>query len=293
MGETGFVYVSHITKTFVSVIDGVTNKLAGSIPADSGCGYIEISKTNNKGYICNFTANNITVFDNKTNKTIKNIEAGEHPFSCTESADGKFLYVSHQSPDGLFIINTEDLKISKKLSEGTGFIVKYKNGELYYQAQIFTPYLFVFNPKTQEFIKKVEVGGRPMNFIFSPDFKFGYIPNYDLNEVEFFDVEKDSVIFRLPGVFHARGITITPDGKYLYVTDVTDKKVYAIDIENKKIIKEIYVYAMPTSLAITPDGKYIYVSNQGALMVCIIDTKTNEKIQDIKVADNPIMVQIF
>jgi YVTN family beta-propeller protein len=293
MGESGYVYVSHITRSFVSVIDPNSCKVIGMIPGDSGTCSITFTPSYSKGYIANYFSNTVTVFDAKTNKVIKNIEAGEHPTNTAVSNDGNYLFVSHESSQGIWVISTSDNKLVKKFPIGTGELVSYKNGELFYQPQIFIPQVIILDPQKLEITKYIDVGGRPLQLVFSPDYKYAYVSNYDLNEVEKIDTDKDSVISRIPGMFHARGIAVSPDGKFLYVTDVISRKVYAVDTENEKIVKEILVYNMPTSLAVSPDGKFIFVSNQGSGYICIFDIKTNEKIKDIEVADNPITVQVF
>lgn len=293
IGEPGLIYISHITRPFVTVIDANNFNIIGMIPGDSGTISITFTPSFNRGFIANYFSNTVTIFDPKTNKVIKNIEAGDHPTNLAVSKDGNYLFVSHESSEGIWVIKTSDYNLEKKFPIGTGELVSYKNGELFYQPQIFIPQVIILDPQKLEFTKYIEVGGRPLQLVFSPDYKFAYISNFDLNEVEKIDTDKDSVVSRIKPTFHARGIAITPDGKTLYVTDVTGMKVYAIDTESEKIIKEIHVYAMPTAIAVTPDGNYIVVSNQGSGYLCVINTKTNEKIQDIKVADNPITVQIF
>ncbi len=293
MGEPGFIYVSHITRPFVTVIDTNNYSVIGMIPGDSGTSSITFAPSYSQGYIANYFSNTVTIFDPKTNKVVKNIEAGDHPTNLAVSKDGNYLFVAHESYQGIWVIKTSNYNLEKKFPIGTGELVSYKNGELFYQPQIFVPQVIILDPQKMEITKYIDVGGRPLQLVFSPDYKYAYVSNFDLNEVEKIDTEKDSVVSRIPGAFHARGIAVTPDGKSLYVTDVINRKVYVIDTETEKTIKEILVYNMPTSIAVTQDGKYIFVATPGSGYICVIEARTNEKIKDIEVADNPITVQIF
>lgn len=290
IGKPGLGYVPHISRDFVSVLDLNANKVIGIIPAKKGVDFIAFSPNGERGYITCYNAGELIVFDKKTNKQIASLKAGMNPEAALVTRDNKFVLVSHESADGLWFLNTETNEFVKKLDEGTGFPVNYQDGKLVYQAQIFIPYVFVIDPVKQEITKRIETGGRPMGLVFSPDYKFAYIPNYDLNEVEKLDVSADSVVKRIKVVSKPRGIDVTPDGKFAYVTNVTDHKVTIIDLTTDEVLKTISGFYMPTWIEISPDGKFAYVANQGGSSVAVIDIQTNKIISTVKTADNGITV---
>ncbi|MFI5145015.1 MAG: YncE family protein [Ignavibacteria bacterium] len=292
IGRSGLGYIPHISRDIVSVIDLNTNTLIGYIKCEPGADYIAFSPNGERGYITSYNSGELTVFDKKTNETIANVPAGENPESALVTQDNKYVLVSHESSDGIWFLNAETNKFDKMLDEGTGFLVNYQNGKLIYQAQIFTPYVFVIDPVKQEIIKRIEVGGRPMDLAFSPDYKFAYVPNYDLNEIEKINVANDSIVKRINSVMHARGIAVTPDGNYAYVANVIDHKIMVVDLNKDEVIKTIGVSATPSYLSVTHDGKFIYVTNQGASKVSVIDTQKNELVKTIQTADNGIAIII-
>jgi len=292
IGKNGLAYVPHISHDIVSVIDLNANKVIGIIPASKGADYIAFSPNGERGYITCFNAGELVVFDKKTNKHIATVKAGSNPDAALVTQDNKFVLVSHESSDGLWFLNAETNEFVKKLDEGTGFPVSYQNGKLVYEAQIFVPYVYVIDPVKQEIIKRIQVGGRPMGLVFSPDYKYAYIPNYDLNEVEKLDVGADSVVKRISSVKNPRGIDVTPDGKFAYVTNVSDSKVTVIDLATDEISATINGFYMPTWVDISPDGKYAYVTNQGNASVAVIDIQTNKIISTIRTADNGITITL-
>lgn len=292
IGNAGLAYVPHISHDFVSVLNLKTNNVIGIIQAEKGADCIAFSPNGERGYITCYTAGELIVFDKKTNEHIATVKAGMNPEAALVTQDNKFVLVSHESADGLWFLNAETNEFVKKLDEGTGNPVSYENGKLVYQAQIFTPYVFVIDPVKQEIIKRIEVGGRPMNLAFSPDYKFAYIPNYDLNEVEKLDVNADSVVKRIREVKGPRGIAVTPDGKFAYVTNVTENKVTVIDLLTDEVSNIISGFYMPTWIAVSPDGKNVYVTNQGGSSVAVIDIQTNKIVSKIKTADNGITITL-
>lgn len=292
IGRPGLAYAAHISLTFVSVIDTRTNQVIGIIPSGNGPVWTDFTPGGKTGYVANFNSNDITVFDLKTNQRIATVPAGEHPTCIVAIPDGQTAFISHESRDGVWVMNTQTNQIEKKLPEGTGPFYRFKNGKLVYQVEIFRPFVFVIDPKSQSIIKRIDVGGRPMSLAFTPDWRFAYVPNYDLNELEKIDTQTDSVVSRISNVNDPRGIAITPDGRFAYVTNVVSNTVTVIDLSNDSIIKTIVIDGMPTSVDITPDGKYAYVTNQAFSTISVIEIKTNKVVQTIEVAENPITIRI-
>ena len=292
IGRTGLGYVPHISRDFVSVIDLNAGKVIGIIPAKQGADGFAFSPDGSRGYIACFEAGKLVVFDKKTNKQIETVDAGMNPTSVLVTPDSKFVMVSHQSSDGLWFLNAETNEFTKKLDEGTGDPVYCRANNMVYQAQIFIPSVFVIDPVKQEITKRIETGGRPMGLVFSPDYKYAYVPNYDLNEVEKIEIGADSVVKRIKEVKGPRGITVTPDGKFAYVTDVTENTVTVIDLAKDEVSDVIKGFYMPTWAASSPDGKYVYIANQGGSSVAVIDVGTNKILQTIKTADNGITIVV-
>jgi YVTN family beta-propeller protein len=292
IGRTGLGYVPHISHDFVSVIDFNANKVIGIIPAEKGVDFIAFSPNGERGYITCYDAGLLIVFDKKTNEQIELIPTGRFPDAAMVTRDNKYVLVSHESEDGLWFLDAATNEFVKKLDEGTGFPVNYKDGKLVYQAQIFIPYVYVIDVQKQEIIKKIEVGGRPMGLVFTPDYKYAYIPNFDLNEVEKLDISADSVVKRIEHIKEPRGIALTPDGKFAYITNVTAHKVTVIDLAADSVSKTISGFFMPTWITISRDGKYAYVANQGGSSVAVVDIQKNEIISTIKTADNGITITV-
>ena len=167
-----------------------------------------------------------------------------------------------------------------------------EHGTKIYQSQIFVPYVFVIDPGAQTVTKRINVGGRPLDLALTPDRRYLYIANYDLNELEKIDTETDSVVERIPHVPNARGIAITRDGRFAFVTNVLPSTVTVVDLASAAIVKVIPVGTMPTSVAFRADGKCAYVTCQGSASLFVIDTQTQEIVRSIVVDSNPIQVQV-
>lgn len=286
----GLAYVCHLTEDFVTVFDPKTNELIGKIPGGRGSSWICFSSDGYNGYITNYNSGNLTVFNRKTNETIATVGAGENPTFLVE-ANHKIL-ISHQSEDGIWVLDTYSNSITKRLIEGTGPLYLIKNENKIYQPQIFIPYLYIIDPLKLEVKKKVKTGGRPMEMAFIDNQKFGYMVNFDFHEVTKYDTKTDNAVKHIKDIKNPRGIASSPDGKLIYVTNVVDGKVYVINTNTDSLTAVIDGFTMPVSVAFTADGKYAYVLNQSAATISIIDTKENNIIQTFYVAWNPISIVI-
>lgn len=291
IGSSYLAYVSQATQHFVSVINTRTDSLVGII--HSGYGPCDITFFKDRGYISNFNSNDITVFNKKNNALIATIPVGSHPTQILITNDGKFALIFHQSNDGLWIITTKDNQVINKIQSITGIPLYNPSNNKIYISAIFTPYVIVMKPEDQSVIKKIAVGGRPLNIALTPDGKFLYVANSILNEVQKINTGTDSIVNTIPNIDTCRGIAITPNGKYAYVTNVVSSKVTIINLQNDKIVKIISVGRMPTTIIMNKYNDCAYVSNQGESSISVIDLKKQEVIKTISVADNPISIQIF
>jgi YVTN family beta-propeller protein len=288
----GMIYVSHVSREYVSVLDPIDYKLDRKIKAGNGPCSIELSPRIGYGYIGNYKTNDVTVFDAKSGSTITTVAAGVHPGHLLLTSDSRYLLIGHESPDGIWFLDTRTNQIVKKLTEGTGIFCRDDAGKKIYQSQIFIPFVFVIDPTTQSIVKKIEVGGRPLDIALTPDGRSLYVANFDLDEVEQIDTQSDSVVARIPNVGNARGIAVTGDGKIAFVTNVRSSTVTVIDLASRAIVKTIAVGRMPTSIALSVDKKYAYVSCQGNESLAVIDVRTHELLRSVSVDDNPIQVQV-
>lgn len=288
LGEPGLIYIPHIAGDFVTVLNPSGMKLIGKIPAGKGPCAMLILKDGSKGYIANFNSNDITVFDAKTNKKITYLRTTEHPHTIFELPAKNKVLVSHQSSNGISVINTTDNSILELKEISTGIMYYVKNQDKIYMPQIFTPFIQVIEPETMHIVKQIETGGRPMALAVTNDEKYAYLANYDSTEIAKIDLASDRIILKIKDIPSPRGIRFSPDNTILAITNVRDNSVTIIDPASDKVTKTIFGLSMPVDVVFTGDGNYLLVCNQGNGSVTVIDTKALTIKENVKVASNPI-----
>jgi len=132
------------------------------------------------------------------------------------------------------------------------------------------------SPGEQRFAR-VQPGGGPRHFTFSPDNRYGYVINEMGNTITAFAydqergllLERDSVP-TLPADFDGHSATadlaFTPDGRFLYGTNRGHESLamFTVDIESGNLIPngiEPSRGEMPQNITITPDGKLLFIAN--------------------------------
>jgi DNA-binding beta-propeller fold protein YncE len=96
------LYVSHATHVVAVDIDG--GKVAGDIPDTQGVHGIAIAPDANRGFTSNGRANNVTIFDRQTLKSIGQVKTGENPDSIVyEPTSGRIFTFNGRSKDSTAI----------------------------------------------------------------------------------------------------------------------------------------------------------------------------------------------
>jgi len=89
-GASNRVYTSHGNQ--VNILNAKTGDSVGYIPDTKGVHGIAIAPDFNKGYTSNGRANNVTVFDLKTNQVLSQIDAGTNPDAIFYDEYSKKVY---------------------------------------------------------------------------------------------------------------------------------------------------------------------------------------------------------
>ena len=125
------LYVSHATK--VNVIDLDSNKVIGEIADTSGVHGIAVAAEFGTGYTSNGKTDNVTVFDSKTLKTIKQIAVGKNP-DCIiyDAATRRVFTFNGRSNDATAIdAKTETVVGTLALGGRPEFAVSDGNGKIF------------------------------------------------------------------------------------------------------------------------------------------------------------------
>jgi DNA-binding beta-propeller fold protein YncE len=110
------LYVSH--GTHVVVLDADTQAIVGDIPDTQGVHGIAIASEFGRGFVSDGRANNITMFDLKTLKTLETIPAGTNPDAIIYDPASKRVFAMNGRSANITVVNAADGKVVGTVAVG-------------------------------------------------------------------------------------------------------------------------------------------------------------------------------
>ncbi|WP_353063907.1 YncE family protein [Tunturibacter psychrotolerans] len=93
--KTHMAYVTNYADNTVSVIDGVSGKVKGTIPVGSHPQSVAVDPTRARVYVGNMQGNNISVIDASRMKIIQTLPAGSHPYAVVTDPETGAVYAGN------------------------------------------------------------------------------------------------------------------------------------------------------------------------------------------------------
>ncbi len=196
-----------------------------------------------RAYVTNEDGESVSVLDTGKAEVVATVNVGKRPRGLKLSHDGKELYVAvsglpkcppttpdeecaklkHDlAADGIAVIDTTTLKLSRLLKSGTD----------------------------------------PEQFDVSHDGKQLYIANEDAGTLSVVSVATGVVEKAVPVGKEPEGVRVTPDGHWIVVTSEEGNAIYVVDPHTYSVVKSVTVGKRPRDVAFTPDGKSAYISGE-------------------------------
>ncbi|HEV2520013.1 MAG TPA: YncE family protein [Thermoplasmata archaeon] len=104
----------------VTVIDGTTNKVVGSIPSGTEPSAVAYDPENRYVYVTNFGSNNLTVIDGTTNTVVGSIEVGSNPDGVAYDGAIGNLYVANYGSGNVTCVDGATDKVLGSVNVGSG-----------------------------------------------------------------------------------------------------------------------------------------------------------------------------
>ncbi|MGT2532360.1 YncE family protein [Streptomyces nojiriensis] len=79
------VYIADLHSDTVSVVDGGTGRVVGSIPVGDGPDSVAVSPDGSRVYVTNSAADTVSVIDARTRKVVDTVTVGDEPSRVTVS----------------------------------------------------------------------------------------------------------------------------------------------------------------------------------------------------------------
>lgn len=233
----------------------VTVKDPIALGEDTFPGALSISPDGSTLYVALFGTNSLGIVDLATGES-KSVAVGSTPFGAYVTPDGRYVFVSNWSGAMPTDESTTDQSYSQIAVDPD------EGGTL-------SGTVSVYDVKTGEVIKEIEVGLHPTAIAFNSDSSRAYVANSNADTVTVIDIadmeEVEDILVRpdagLPFGSMPNALAVSRDGSKLFVANGGNNAVAIVDLTTRKVEGFIPTEWFPAAVALSPDGGMIYIAN--------------------------------
>lgn len=118
---TSLIYVANLGSDYISVIDGVTNRVVGNISNVTKPVSMDIDLAKSWLYVTNIDTDTISKIDLVTNKITDIIRVGDAPYGIAFDPKTQRIYVSNIASNSISVLESgEVLKLVANITVGDG-----------------------------------------------------------------------------------------------------------------------------------------------------------------------------
>ena len=297
--NSNMIYVSNLSDSTVSVIDGNANTVVGTIPGIILPLGLSVNPVTNMIYVVEMNANApaVAVIDGSTNTVVKTIQipfstSGTNSFYDTVDPVTNMIYVTYYStehfgkfgggPSDVAIINGTTNTYVGKIALGQyghGISANPNTNKIYVAASgcLGTvppppcPYVTVIDGSTNSIVDNINASNHPNFVAVNPNTNTIYSTDLTGNQLVVIDGKTDSIITQIPVGSGPYGVDVNPITNKIYVDNEAGSTVSVINGTSNQIFATVPVGSGPYNVAINPNTDRIFVTNYYSNTVSVID----------------------
>ena len=280
----GDLYVSDPEEGRIIIIDGKTNEVKDTIPAQKGIDILKHVEGTNKIYATVFETPVILVInidDKKLEKTIDFPESVMTLWSKSDKPYGQREYTSYQT-------------------SGVGMDYD-PNDKMLYVSNFDGHSLEVIDTTTDEYARTIDNILSPVHTIIDAQTNTMLVLQYHENQISFVDLTDDKVTTEIDTGFAPANVALDTHHRKAYVTHHASPHIAVIDIDEQTIVKKIKIPSPAHAIGIDDDDEIIYATympdsptTQEAHknQVALIDGLSDRLLASLDIESNPYNILI-
>jgi YVTN family beta-propeller protein len=280
------LYVANYNSDTVSVIDGTTNQIVGTIDngVNTGPWTLAITPDGKTVYVTNYDSGGIDTIDTATNQIVgAPIATPTGAWGMAISPDGTRGYFATE--EKLFTVDLQARQLvgtPVEVCPATDVIVTPDGARAYVVCSE--------EVVVVDLASNAVVGGPiPVESAYlgsiSPDGMFVYLGNYEGGSVTVIETATNQTSPIVTGG-HPESVAVSPDGTRAYVSDEEGEGIITIDTATRQVIGSLFPLSIEAEyIAVSPDGRKLFTNSEGQDAVAGIDLSTNQKIGPLLTGD--------
>ena len=279
--QNGYLYVANYGSDNVSVINGATDAVVGTVRVGSGPRDVAYDIGNGYLYVTNTNSDNVSVINGARDTVVSSVTVGNIPWGVAYDIGNGYLYMANDGSNNVSVINGATDAVVGSISVGNGPIaVAYDSGNGYlYVANFGSHNVSVINGVTDAVVGSVTVGIYPYAVAYDSGNGYLYVANYGSDNMSVINGATDTVVGTIPVGTGPDGVAYDSANRYLYVTNANcpsspcgPGNVSLINGATDTVVGNIPVGAFPVGVAYDGANGYLYVTNGGSGSISIITT---------------------
>src|ERR671923_158532 len=304
------IYVTDYNSSIVSVIEGKTNSVMGSIDVGgSSPTSIAVNPNNNTIYVADTHSNRVSVIDGRTNSVMGSIDVGSTPNFIQVNPTTNTIYVGTYGSSTISIINGATNSVMNNSIDVGGVIndihVHPTTNTIYVASSATDPdtrhrengTVSIIDGATNREVKRIKVGGDALDVAVNPNTNTIYVAKYDwsthsstvsvinattTNGTVTSGLEPNDIPMEAGRPFY---MAINPATNTIYATSDDQDTFYALNSTTNSLVKISRVDDGPQDIAVNPNTNTIYVASWYSSKIDVIDGTTNSVVGSIPLGD--------
>ena len=279
--QNDYLYVANYFSNTVSVINGVTDAVVGSVPVGSGPGAVAYDPSNGYLYVANYVSNNVSVINGATDAVVGSVPVGSGPIDVAYDHGNGYLYVANFNSINVSVINGAADTVVGSVPVGSnpwGVAYDFENGNIYVTlwncptSPCGPGNVSVINGATDTVVGTIPVGGGPWGVAYDGANGYLYVVNHISNDVSVINGVTDTMVGSVPVGSLPQGVGYDSGNGYLYVTNGRSDTVTVINGVTDTVVGSIPVGDYPWGVGYDSGNGYLYVTNYDSSSVSIVTT---------------------
>jgi YVTN family beta-propeller protein len=245
--SNNFVMIDIATEKVMRAVAGPVNPHGIAVTPDGKFAYLTSRNPEKKKKSTSSGDYRVSVVEVDTGKIVATIDVGGESHHARMDPEGKRVYVTVPSVEGVVVIDTTTNKVVKTIETGfkANSTATSPDGRFLYVVNKGDDTLSVINGKTLKVIKSIEVGKGPDH------------------------------------------IAVSPDGEFIYLTATFANEIWALKTNPLEVVARVPVGQGPHGIAVSSDGRRIFVASRGDATFSVLTAPELKKINSFKLGKGP------
>jgi YVTN family beta-propeller protein len=260
----GLLYLADFYSNNVTVINGATNSVVGSIPVGVNPFGVAYDSVNGDLYVSNEGGNNVSVIEAATSAPVASIPIASGPMGVAFDSSNGDVYVANSESNAATIIDPTTNKVVGSIPVGSSpwdIIYDSSNGNIYTTNEG-SNNVSVIDGSSNLVVANVPTGGTPTSICFQAGSNSLYVANPDSNSVTVFSSSTNSPVTTVATSRpYPRGVVCDPEDGLTYVMDEQAGIVDMINDTTNALVGNFPVGTNPNYGILDTLNGYLYITD--------------------------------